>query len=183
MEHHHIRKEPTVMTAPTAILPALTAFFDGEDWPYTLVEDDALLRLAFQGESGQWLCYARVYAERDQCAFYSLCPVRAAPERMAAVAEALARANYGLIIGNFELDYDDGEIRYKTSLDSGGAPIAEGQIRSTVYANVATMDRYLPAILAVLYGEAEPRSAVAAVEAPAQAPLQVVAHLVPQDYA
>jgi len=37
-----------------------------------------------------------------------------------AVAEFINRANYGIIIGNFEMDFADGEIRYKTSIDVQG---------------------------------------------------------------
>ena len=28
------------------------------------------------------------------------------------IAEYLTRANYGMVMGNFEMDYSDGEIRY-----------------------------------------------------------------------
>ena len=71
-------------------------------------------------------------------------------ERMAAVAEFITRANYGLIIGNFELDFSDGEIRYKTSLDVEGDRLSQALIKQLVYTNVLTMDQYLPGILAVL---------------------------------
>ena len=37
-----------------------------------------------------------------------------------AIAEFLTRTNYSMIIGNFELDFADGEIRYKTSIDVQG---------------------------------------------------------------
>jgi len=33
------------------------------------------------------------------------------------VNEFLTRANYGLNIGNFEMDFQDGEIRFKTAID------------------------------------------------------------------
>jgi hypothetical protein len=160
-----------------SITQSIAAFFDAEGWPYAPADDDSGLRLAFQGDSGQWLCYARAFEGRGQCAFYSLCPVRAPAELIGAAAELLARANYGLVLGNFELDYDDGEIRYKTSLDLGGGEPAEPAIRAMVFANVATMDRYLPAILAVLYGGADPQQAVEAVEAPAR--LRLVAQVEP----
>jgi hypothetical protein len=33
------------------------------------------------------------------------------------IAKFITRANYGMSLGNFELDFNDGEIRYKTSID------------------------------------------------------------------
>lgn len=37
-----------------------------------------------------------------------------------AVAEFIARGNFGIVIGNFEIDFSDGEIPYKTSIDVKG---------------------------------------------------------------
>ncbi len=104
---------------------------------------------------------------------YSICPLRIPVDRRSAMAEFLIRANYGLVIGNFEMDYDDGEVRYKTSLDveemedlAGPMDTAEDAgptfvlLRHIVYANVAAMDRYLPGILAVLAGSQTPAEAV-----------------------
>ena len=33
------------------------------------------------------------------------------------MAEFLTRANYGIMIGNFEMDFNDGEVRYKGALE------------------------------------------------------------------
>ena len=38
-------------------------------------------------------------------------------EKRSAVAEFITRANYGLPGGNFEMDWRDGELRYKVFLD------------------------------------------------------------------
>ena len=96
--------------------------------------------------------------------FYSFCPLQAPAERRLAVAEFLTRANYGLIIGNFELDFGDGEIRYKTSLDVDTDRLTPALMKQLVYANVLTLDQYLPGILAVIEGSSLPEEAIAGVE-------------------
>ena len=49
---------------------------------------------------------------------YAVSSVQAGPDRRQAMAEFICRANYGLLAnGNFELDMDDGEIRYKVFID------------------------------------------------------------------
>ncbi|MBC7340390.1 MAG: YbjN domain-containing protein [Firmicutes bacterium] len=96
--------------------------------------------------------------------FYSVCPVNVPEGKRLAVAEYLTRANYGLVIGNFEMDFRDGEVRYKTSIDVEGAEIAPALVRNLVYANVITMDRYLPGLLGVIYGNLTPEQAIAQVE-------------------
>jgi hypothetical protein len=81
------------------------------------------------------------------------------------IAEFLTRANYGMTIGNFELDYTDGEIRYKTSIDVTNAQLSSALIKTLVYTNVAMMDEYLPGIQVVLAG-ATPIAAIQAIEPP-----------------
>ena len=81
-----------------------------------------------------------------------------------AVAEYITRANYGLRIGNFELDFDDGEVRYKSSLDFESVELTPGLIRNTIYPAVQTMDRYLPGVLSVVFGGKSAEEAIAAIE-------------------
>ena len=67
--------------------------------------------------------------------------------------EFLHRANYGLHMGNFEFDGSDGEIRFKTSIDADGAVLNTVLSRNAIYMNCLMMDRYLPGILGLIYGE------------------------------
>ncbi len=120
--------------------------------------------MGFQGENGQWTCYAQAREEQAQLLFYAVCPVKAPEDKRMAVAELLTRANYGLFIGNFEQDMTDGEIRYKTSIDVEGDRLTPALVKPLVYANVLMMDRYLPGIMSVIYGNAAPAEAVAKTE-------------------
>jgi hypothetical protein len=81
-----------------------------------------------------------------------------------AIAEFLTRANSGIIIGNFELDFTDGEISYKTSIDVEGDRLSFALIQRLVYANVTMMDEYLPGILSVIYDNVSPADAIAKIE-------------------
>jgi hypothetical protein len=69
-----------------------------------------------------------------------------------------------MTIGNFELDYTDGEIRYKTSIDVTNAQLSSALIKTLVYTNVAMMDEYLPGILAVIEGRATSEDAIRLIE-------------------
>ena len=148
----------------TAILDTATSFFEEDGWPFTQFEGQPVLQMGFRGENGQWTCLAQAREEQSQFLFYSLCPVNAPEDSRPAVAEFLTRANYGLFIGNFELDLDDGEIRYKTSIDVEGDHLSPALVQQLVYANVFTMDRYLPGMMGVIYGHISPEDAIAQVE-------------------
>jgi len=80
------------------------------------------------------------------------------------MAEFLTRANYGLVVGNFELDFTDGEIRYKTSIDVEGDCLSKALVRAIVYTNIIMMDKYMPGIMALLYANVSPVQAIARAE-------------------
>lgn len=147
-----------------ALFPLMVQFFADEEWPFSQVEGQSALTMGFQGDRGRWICFAQVREEQQQFAFYSLCPVRVPEFKLLDMAEFIARANYGLIIGNFEMDFNDGEVRYKTSVDVEGAELVPALMRGCVYANVLMMDQYLPGILALVYSDLTPAQALARVE-------------------
>lgn len=139
-------------------------FFTNEEWYFMQLDDRPILQMSFQGKNGKWSCYAQVNEEQHLFFFYSICPVNVPPDKRPPMAEFLTRANYGLRIGNFEMDYNDGEVRYKTSLDVENDRLTSALISNQVYANLWTMDRYLPGIFSVIFGNVTPEEAVRKVE-------------------
>jgi hypothetical protein len=146
------------------ILDQVLNFLEEDDWPYNLVEGRSVYKTAFEGKNGQFTCYAQERTDQEQFVFYSIFPVRTPEDRTDVVAEFITRANYGMIIGNFELDYTDGEIRYKTSVDVEDYTFEEPLVRHLIYANVLTMDRYFPGLMRVLYAGIDPVTAIEEVE-------------------
>ena len=155
---------PQNTTSTQPIFQAIVNFFTQDDWPFTKIPGELALRLAFDGENGRWNCYAKAREEQEQFVFYSICPVNVPESKRMALAEFIARANYGMIIGNFELDFADGEIRYKTSIDVEGDRLSSALIKQMVYANVTMMDEYLPGIMSVIYSDVSPEDAIAQIE-------------------
>jgi hypothetical protein len=93
-------------------------------------------------------------------------PVNATPEKMRDVAEFITRANRGMRIGNFELDFDDGEVRYKTSLDVEGGELTNKMIDNLLRANLTTIDRYFAGMMELIYGEKTPSDIIKKIETP-----------------
>ena len=146
------------------ILDAIEAFLKEDDWPYHLIEGRTVYKTGFEGQNGQFTCYAQEREEQQQFVFYSIYPVRAPDSLLPQVAEFINRANYGMIVGNFEMDYTDGEIRYKTSVDLEDTVIGKELVRHAVYANVLTMDKYFPGLMRVIYAGIDPAAAIQEVE-------------------
>ncbi len=76
------------------------------------------------------------------------------------VAEYLTRANYGLTIGNFELDFSDGEVRYKVTNFCGDIDLDQEVIDRQVGCGYSMMDRYFPGIMKVMYSGVSPEDAI-----------------------
>ena len=116
--------------------------------------DDAVptLRFMVQGEAGAWRCYIRAWDDAPVLAVYGVFPVDTPPDRRAAMADAVARANRGLDVGNFEFDPDDGELLFKTALPLGDDPPTADNVRALLHANIDTLDRFFPVFAALLYG-------------------------------
>lgn len=151
-------------TTTKSLLAALVLFLTEDDWSFTRIENERAVKLRFSGDNGTWKCIGRVREEDEQLLIYSLAPLKAPPEKRPAIAELLTRANYGMVIGNFEMDYSDGEIRYKTSIDVEGSQLDNALIKQLLYTNLLMMDKYLPAIEAVIAGTQTPEEAIALVE-------------------
>lgn len=151
-------------TSSKQILEEIIDFFTEDDWPYTKIKGEPVLLTAFQGENGKWNCSAKARVEQEQFVFYSICPINAPENKRLAIAEFLTRANSGMIIGNFELDFADGKIRYKTSIDVQGDFLSFELIKQLVHANVTMMDEYLPGIRSIIDGDVSPEDAIAQIE-------------------
>jgi hypothetical protein len=146
------------------MLDTAERFFAASDWPFERHAHEPLLRLQFDGENATFTCYARVVEDKDAFVFYALFPEAVPADRRSAVAELLTRLNYGLTIGNFELDFADGEVRYRASIDVDTTELQPELIKPLAAAAVLNMDYYLPGIRAVVRGEATPGEAFASLE-------------------
>ena len=85
-------------------------------------------------------------------------------EKRLAVAEFLTRANYGLALGNFELDMEDGEINFKTILQAPLTVLSTTLLRPYLLVGVETINHYLPGLKRVLSGQETPAAAIKALE-------------------
>lgn len=142
----------------------LANFLDGDDWYPRRIDGKYAYSMSYTGKNGDLRCYAVIRVDFEELLFYTLAPIRVPEKVRMAVSEYLTRANYGLRIGNFELDYADGEVRYKSSLNFAEQTLSKELIRNTIYPAVHTVDRYLPGLLRVSFGCATPREAIEEVE-------------------
>jgi len=136
------------------LLADLRTLFRENGWPFSDVQGAPVLLSELSGVLGRWKFYAHVVEEQDLILLYSVCPFRVPEERRSEVSEFLTRANYGLTAGNFELDFADGEVRYKTALQRHVDGLDAATLKRAVRANGIAMETYLPGVGAVITGTA-----------------------------
>jgi hypothetical protein len=142
----------------------LGRFLEAEGWGPEQVEETPIYRMSFSGDGGPITCYAQVRVEEEILLCYAVAPVQVEEAGRPAVAEFITRANYGLWVGNFELDWGDGEVRYKSSLDFEGVALTSELVRNAISPVVQMMVCYLPGLMSVIDG-LSPVEALAQVDA------------------
>jgi hypothetical protein len=146
------------------LFDTIVKYFKADDWNFQQLEGKTILRMGFQAESGSWQCVAQAIEDDQRFMFYSILQTNVPADKRQAIAEFITRANYGLRIGNFEMDFSDGEVRYKTSIDVEGGKLSEKMWKNMVYLNLLMMDKYLPGIMSVVYAGSSPEQAITEVE-------------------
>ena len=92
----------------------------------------------YRAATPRWPVLIRL--DDDRCAVYSVHPRRVPPARRGAAAAWCVQQNYDLTVGGFELDLEDGEVRFRTSLDTGGEPLTDALFDRLLVANLVVMD-------------------------------------------
>ncbi|TNF32209.1 MAG: hypothetical protein EP329_10975 [Deltaproteobacteria bacterium] len=116
------------------------------------------------GVHGNFVVAAVARSADERLIFYAFGEQDTPEERRAEVMELVTRANYAMLIGNFELDLEDGEVRFKVAVDLEGVEDVTSLVRTHMTACMVTFDQYLPALYAVQRGTATVLEALAVVE-------------------
>jgi hypothetical protein len=142
----------------------LKRFLDGQQWEY-MEDGEGVLHGLVVGDNGQWHWAAGQRGDGRFLTFHAYGPVNVPARRRAAAAEYLARATWGMCFGNFEMDWTDGQVSFRTCLPIEASGVSEQSLTHLIFASCMTMDRYLRGLLAVSLGKVSPARAVRKAEA------------------
>jgi hypothetical protein len=94
--------------------------------------------------------FAAIAPDAQQFVFYVNFGPAVPAERLGEVARFLTLANWGLMIGNFEMDYGDGHVRFKSSVNFRGTELSEALIRNAILSAMNAVERYADGLMQVL---------------------------------
>ncbi len=134
--------------------------------PHTRVPGMPVINLPVDSPAGKLNMYIHSHEAASRLFVYSrpqdlLVP----PERIEEVALFLCRANYGLPLGNFEIDLNDGEFNFKNSVDVNQGALTAGMVQTLIVFSLECYARYLPGIQAVIDGQ-DAKSAIETIDGP-----------------
>jgi hypothetical protein len=128
-------------------------------------EHQSIFKLGMQLENGRVDTFVDIRPENKQVLIFTLFPTNIPTNQRNRVSEFITRANKGLIIGNFELDMEDGELRYKASyIYDDTFPISKEVFMHNFFTTLVMMDKFLPGVMSVIYANTIPRQAISQIE-------------------
>jgi len=141
----------------------IVRFLQDDEWKFS-VDEEERITMGLTGKHASYRILIRFRPDKDIIIVRVYYPVRVPEDKRRDICETITRANYGLMLGCFEMDMSDGELLYRTAMPVDDAPLYREQLKTILYTACGTADRYYPAIMGVLYGGKEPEAAIAEVE-------------------
>jgi hypothetical protein len=123
--------------------------------------EEAWLILGFlKTNIGQIRVSVMLRAHERQFVAYAFHPLVVVQPIRGRTAEFIARANYGLPLGKFELDMDDGELRFSVGAMIGAEALSTEEIAELLDISIGTLAHYHTALIQTLYDGMPPEEAV-----------------------
>ena len=145
------------------IVGAIKDFLEEDDWNYGFDDEAGMFRFGLNLKGRLKKAQYVVDVHDDQYMVYAIAPIGADQNdrnQLQDMAEFLTRANYGLKNGNFELDFRDGEIRFKSFVDCDGVIPSIEVIRNSIYIPAMMYERYGEGIVGIIFGGMDPEEAI-----------------------
>lgn len=135
-------------------------FLNRQNWQFTQLKDSNLILFGISGDNGNFQCIANIIEEEKQFSFTSVCGANTLADKKILMLELLNVLNGKLFLGNFEMDFVDGEIRLRTNISYKYLDLNTNSVEELIMTNIITMDRSLPSIMGLMYGNISVAEAV-----------------------
>lgn len=141
------------------IMRAVEKYLEDDDWHYEFNEESGIFKFGLTLDSK--ISNVTIYCSiKDQgYSFLISLPLNATKDVRRAVSEFLTRVNFGIYVGNFEMDFSDGEIRFKSSVPCADNIPTHDQIEQSLFYGISTVKRYANGLLSVMLGLADAEKA------------------------
>ncbi len=141
------------------IFDKITTYFKKHDFKFLSNKDYIRLNIEIGGAIGILSLSIHIYD--DSYSTYATINSRATDDNIAKISEYLHRANFGLLEGNFELDYDDGMIRYNMiTMCPNGNNLSDRDIQKSVILPCRMFELYGGGLMKLMVGVGSPKELI-----------------------
>ena len=150
-------------TYSKSISEAVNNFLTEDGWYFYFDEQSGLFRFSLSTSGKIKKLQYIVVIKDSEYIVYVISPIDADsdnPVMMANMAEFLVRANYGLKMGNFEMDYDDGEIRFKVHICCEDITPTKAMVQRSIYYPATMFRNYGSGIVDIIFNGVSGKDAV-----------------------
>jgi hypothetical protein len=145
---------------PKPLRALIAQSLDERQCAYTLTGDHGLVT-GLRTERGHYQVIVSAGAPPGfivVCSRYGPCtPV----DRRQAVSELVSRVNFRLAVGNFEIDFGDGEVGFRVTLDARIGQVTVREADDLLCRALNLCDHYHDVIMQVAFGGVDPQQALA----------------------
>lgn len=153
----------------TKIADAIQEFLHDDDWHYTFREEKGTFHFSLSTHSRLNTVDYFIVVREDHYRVLCVSPLSVNTDdaqELARMAEFITRANYGMTRGCFEMDYRDGEIRFRMTVDCDGDAVPTQEIvKNSVYIPASMFNRYGSGMVHTMFSDLNPAAIVRACEA------------------
>ena len=152
-----VNEDGCMLQATKAGLDAIG--FNYEVQPLKTSDGPQLVTFGMKIKSGITKVIISIRENAKTWCLYMQAPSMIPEEHRSRASLFLCRANYGLVIGDMEMDLEDGEIRFKISNHLTESKLSPAMVEQAVGLATHSMDKFFPGLMAVVYGGRDPKGA------------------------
>ena len=166
-------KSESVAVQKKSLFEHVASYLDANDWRYSSDAERHYYSMSCRIKEATVRVIIDVFETEEwrRIMTFSIYPIFVPENRRLSVLEALNRINHSLVYGNFEMDMADGEIRFRTTVESE-ADIQESMIERVLNGNLSLSDKHFGALMAVTFGSVESEGVKELASRPEDATLQ-----------
>lgn len=139
------------------IAKAVSTYLKENDLNYSFDEEAGSFEFGIPLHGKIRSVYYFIIVFKGDYVVHAVSPIGADPKdsrMLQQMAEFFCRVNYSTRCGSFDLDFRDGEIRYKCYVSCEGEAVPTSEIiRESILAPARMFDRYAPGILGIIFHE------------------------------
>lgn len=129
-------------------------YLQQEDWNYE-ESDEKVIHTGIKGENCNYHLFFICEEKKNQMVLIGFQETAIPEQCRSKAAELLTRANLGLMVGSFIMDFDNGDYRFRIGINLEDGKLSSAMIRNYIAITYKMLDDMYPCIKKLNYSETD----------------------------